>query len=119
MLAIRWKCALWSGSGTSAAKPLHSAAMRMHASAYFWVLSDLDIPLLRKGGSACISQSSAGQKTLPVMKLTWRRAGHLARAILPIFEHVHDIAISQNRTARHGVFAVVVAAVARVDRWRT
>ena len=84
--------------------------MRMHASAYFWVLSDSDIALLRKGGSACISQSSAGQKTLPVMKLRWRRAGHLARAFLPFFEHIHGITISQNRTARHGVFAVVVAA---------
>ena len=85
--------------------------MRMHASACFWVLADSDIALLRNGGSACISQSSAGQNTLPVMKLRWGRAGQLARAILPIFEHLHDITVSQNRTARLGVFAVVVAAV--------
>ena len=110
MLANWRKRALKSGSGTFAAKFLHSAAMRMHASVCFRTLSDLDIALLRKGGSACISQSSAGQKTLPVMKLRWRRAGHLARAILPFVEHIHGITICQNRTVCHGVFAVVVAA---------
>jgi hypothetical protein len=62
----------------------------MHASAYFWTLNS-DIALLLKGGSACISQSSAGQKTLPVMELSWGRAGYLASVILPIVEHVHDI----------------------------
>src|ERR1700674_5785402 len=90
MLASRRKCARRSGSGTSAAKPLHSAARRMHASAYFWTLNS-DIALLLKGGSACISQSSAGQKTVPVMELRWGRVGYLASVILAIFEHVHDI----------------------------
>src|ERR1700722_10856539 len=83
MLANWRKRALKSGSGTFAAKFLHSAAMRMHASVCFRTLSDLDIALLRKGGSACISQSSAGQKTVPVMKLRWGRADYLARAIFP------------------------------------
>src|ERR1700676_834058 len=48
MLAIRMKCALRIGSGKSAAKPLHSAAKRMHSSSYFLTLNS-DIALLRNG----------------------------------------------------------------------
>lgn len=91
MLAMRRKCALGPGAGTSAAKLLHSAAKRMHVSACFWTLFGSDTALLPKGGSACLSQSSAGQKTVPVMELRWGRVGHLASVIFPIFEHVHDI----------------------------
>jgi len=40
----------------------------MHDSSYFRTLSVSDTALLRKGGSACLSQSSAGQKTVPVIK---------------------------------------------------
>src|ERR1700682_6492217 len=90
LLASRRKCARRSGSGTSAAKPLHSAAKRMHISAYFLTLAS-DIALLLTGGSACISQSSAGQMPVPVMELRWGRVGYLASVILPIFAHVHDI----------------------------
>src|ERR1700680_2436571 len=105
MLAIRRNCALRSGSGTSAAKPLHSAAKRMHASAYFWTLnSDIAPPL--KGGSACISQSSAGQMTVPVMELRWGRAGYLASVILPIFEHVHDITDLPKPIAEGSAFSI-------------
>jgi len=63
----------------------------MHVSACFWTLFGSDTALLPKGGSACLSQSSAGQKTVPVMELRWGRVGHLASVIFPIFEHVHDI----------------------------
>ena len=91
MLAIRRKCALRPGVGTSAAKLLHSAAKRMHVSACFWTLFGSDTALLPKGGSACLSQSSAGQKTVPVMELRWGRVGHLASVIFSIFEHLHDI----------------------------
>ena len=99
LLAIRRNCALRSGSGTSAAKPLHSAAKRMHISAYFLTLTS-DIALLLTGGSACISQSPAGQKTLPVMEVRWGRAGYLASVILPIVEHVHDITDLTKRTPK-------------------
>src|ERR1700724_577938 len=61
ILAIRRKCALRPGVGTSAAKALHSAAKRMHVSACFWTFSDSNTALLLKGGSTCLSQSSAGQ----------------------------------------------------------
>jgi hypothetical protein len=63
----------------------------MHVSACFWALFDSDIALLLKGGSACLSQSSAGQKTVPMIALTWEREGYIARDIFPIFEHVHGI----------------------------
>src|ERR1700719_1129730 len=91
MLALQRKCALKPGVGTSAAKPLHSAAKRMHVNACFWALFDSDTALLLKGGSACLSQSSAGQKTVPMIELTWEREGYIARDIFPIFEHVHGI----------------------------
>src|ERR1700693_5581069 len=81
MLALRRKCALRPVVGTSAAKPLHSAAKRMHVSACFWTLSFSDTALLLKGGSACLSQSSAGQKTVPVISLRWGRVGYIARDI--------------------------------------
>src|ERR1700688_982100 len=80
MLASRRNCACRAGSGTSSAKPLHSAAKRMHISAYFLTLNS-DIALLLKGGSACISQSSAGQYTVPVMESRWGRVGHLTSVI--------------------------------------
>jgi hypothetical protein len=91
MLAIRRKCALRPDVGTSAANPLHSATKRMHVSACFRSLFDSDIALLLKGGSACLSQSSAGQKTVPVIKLRWGRVGYIARDIFPIFEHIRGI----------------------------
>jgi hypothetical protein len=49
-----------SGSETSSAKPLHSAAKRMQVSANFFKFSVSDIALLLNGGSTCLSQSSAG-----------------------------------------------------------
>jgi hypothetical protein len=49
-----------------------------------------DIVLLLKGGSACLSQSSAAIE-MPVMNVIWERADYLASVIFPIFEHVHDI----------------------------
>ena len=91
MPAIPRKCALRPDVGASAAKFLHSAAKRMHVSSRFRVFSDSDTALLLKGGSACLSQSSAGQKKVPVMKSRWGRVGYLARVIFPIFEHVHGI----------------------------
>jgi hypothetical protein len=90
MLASRRNCARRSGSGTSAAKPLHSAAKRINISVYFLTLNS-DMVLFFKGGSACISQSSAGQRTVPVMALRWGRVVYLASVIFPISEHVHDI----------------------------
>jgi hypothetical protein len=71
--------------------PLHSAAKRMHVSARFWKLFDSDTAHLLSGGSACLSQSSAGQKTAPVMEIRWGRVVYLTSAISPIFEHFHDI----------------------------
>jgi hypothetical protein len=91
MAAIRRNCSLRSGSGTSAAKPLHSAAKRIHSSAYFGKFCDSDIALLLKGGSACISRSSAAQWTVPVIALKWGRVGYFASAIFQIFERVHCI----------------------------
>jgi hypothetical protein len=102
MSAIRRKYALRPGVGTSAAKPLNSAAKRMHVSACFWTLSVSDTALLLKGGSACLSQSSAGQKTVPMINLKWGRVGHLARIIFPIFEHVHGITPNSNDKRTHG-----------------
>src|ERR1700731_976659 len=64
MLAIRRKCALRPGVGTSAAKPLHSAAKRMHVSACFSTLSDSNTVLLLKGGS-----------TLPLSVVGWPMDG--------------------------------------------
>src|ERR1700680_3341015 len=105
MLASRRKRARRSGSGTSAAKPLHSAAKRMHISAYFLTLAS-DIALLLTGGSACISQSSAGQKTVPMMELRWGRGGYSASVILPIFEHVHDITDLLKSKAKGSAFLI-------------
>src|ERR1700692_304822 len=49
MLAIQRKCSLKSGSGTSAAKPSHSFAKRMHSSVYFRTLnSDMALLPLRR-----------------------------------------------------------------------
>jgi hypothetical protein len=89
MLAIWRKCALKSESGTSAAKPLHSAAKRLHISAYFCSLNS-DIPRLLKRRER-LYQSSARQWTAPVMQLRWERGGYLASVIIQISEHVHDI----------------------------
>src|ERR1700683_2066061 len=44
-----------SGSGASAAKSLHSAAKRMHISAYFWMLNTHIAPFLTAGALASLS----------------------------------------------------------------
>jgi hypothetical protein len=77
----------------------------MHISAYFLTLAS-DIALLLTGGSACISQSSAGQKTLPVMELRWGRAGYLASVILPMVERVHDITDLTKPNTEGSAFAI-------------
>jgi hypothetical protein len=97
MLAIRRKLALRSGSGTSAARPLHSAAKRRHSSAYFLTLNS-DMPLFPKGGSACISQSSAGQSTVPVMTFKWGREGYIASAIFGPSSTITASPISESRS---------------------
>jgi hypothetical protein len=63
MLAIRRKCALRPGVGTSAAKLLHSAAKRMHVSACFWTLFGSDTALLLKAGAlASLSRRRAKRR---------------------------------------------------------
>src|SRR3984893_9919607 len=118
MLAIRRKCALRPDVGTSAAKPLHSAAKRMHVSACFWALFDSNIALLLKGGSACLSQSSAGQKTVPMIALTWERVGYIARGIFPIFEHVHGIAGRFPDHRRSPLMAPTPVRIGFAGHWR-
>src|ERR1700730_1384966 len=120
------KCTLRSGSGASAAKPLHSAAKRKHMSACLWTLN-ANIGLLLKGGSACISQSSAGQQRVPVMELRWGRVAHLASVMFTIFEHVHDIVdlsgwcrrASSGRNVVDGVVRNELTALAKTSHAKT
>jgi hypothetical protein len=71
----------------------------MHISAYFWRLNS-DIALLLKGGSACISQSSAGQTTVPVMGLRWGRVRCIVNDFFQSWSTFPASPILQNRTAR-------------------